>query len=280
MSELNYAEQAVLNGDPFDPDELFGGWWESKGLYLPRRSEQAQQSCTGSWLNLLEALARRMSCASTIYIYRDDADGEDEFSVHAGPIAHQGRWLDYAGEINLGPLSRGVDNYVWLDLSGAAAEAGVGTAWAEGPHIVRLGVIAMPAEGYWLDGDMTRLTGGQGVVAGLSSPGVLAATLHYNSSSPLVIGRVAAGCSIGTCRVIVRTAWSGFDEPYPSLSIGDAESDDRFLARGLVDLAEPDTICEAPSQIVRYDEETELLATHVGGGATAGEAAIYLEALP
>lgn len=283
MSELTYSLEAVLNGGSLDPDELFGGFVQTAGsrLYLPPASEQRQGECKASWLNILEAIARRLSCASGVYVCRDSTDDEDEFSVSAGGVHHQGRWMEYAGEVNVGPLSRGATNYIWLDVKGAAPVAAFGTAWpAASPNVIRLATIAMPATGYWLGtigGDLTRISGSQAVTAGLASPGVLKAVITHDSPGTVVVGRVAAGCAIGCRRVAVSTCFNGG----ASLMVGDAEDTARLFSAIDGELTDgPAGAFYLADLWHRYPVETEIIATYTADGSTAGEAVIYLEVLP
>jgi hypothetical protein len=284
MSELTHGEEYVLNGDSYDVDELFGDWVKTAGseLFLPRASRQVQGECREGWMDILEAVARGLSCASGIYVYRDSTDDEDEFSVKAGPVAHQGRWMDYAGEVNLGPLSRGAVNYVWLDVSGAAPSAEFGAAWPDpSPNVIRLATIAMPASGYWrgvIGGDLARLSGGQGLSPMLASPGVLKATIVHDSPGTVVIGRVAAGCAIGCRRATVPEDFNGSS---PTVTVGDVEDTERLLNVGdtLLAVGIGDAFF-VTDKCTRYEVETEIIATYVADGSTEGEVVFYLEVLP
>jgi hypothetical protein len=187
--------------------------------------------------------------------------------------------MTYAGEVNVGPLSRGATNYIWLDVSGSAPAAAFGAAWpASNPNVIRLATITMPASGYWLGtigGNLSRVSGGQATVAALSSPGVFKATLLHGSSSPLVIGRVAAGCAIGRRRCDVTAAFNGSS---PTLEVGDADDTDRLTASGEFDLATPGLY--EFSRMTRYAAETEIIGTYVADGSTRGRRSSIRRFLP
>ena len=272
MAELTLSEQSVLNGSQWVPDVYTGGRIAAllNMVVATKNTQGSDGYCVTSWLDLLDSIAKLLANIPVVRVYKDSTDDEDEFSVAAATLPYGGLVLAYAGETNLGPMTAGADNHIWLDLSGATVAAGFGATWPLVQHI-RLATIAMPATGHWEPDDITRLPIVQLAITnanGLDLKKVLA----FGTSSPIAIATAPADTLIGKRYVVVTTAFNG---TAPTLKVGDAGDDDRLMAIADLNLAVPGLYIV--SDAVQYAATTPLLATLTAGGSTAGEAVVFVE---
>jgi hypothetical protein len=274
--KLTWEEHVQLNGDPIVTDDQFGGFVPTAGgIYVP---EKLAQDADGNHFvqiaNMHASLGNRLANTSSILIYKDDSDAATECSLDAGKIEYLGDLVEYAGEINVGPLTAGVDNYVYIDVETLAAGIATG-AWPSGGHILRVGIISQPASGHWLPEDLENVLGSQAVRISGASPIIIARTITFESSSPFTLLTVPAGMAVSSIKAWVKTAFNGGAD---TIIVGDAGDTDRLVQLEGVNLE------AAGSYLIECDHEyaveTEVYATLSMVGATAGEARVRMELWP
>ena len=94
----------------------------------------------------------------------------------------------------------------------------------------------------------------------------------YTSGASFTVATVPAGGVVGRIGVLVKTAFNG---AAPTLEVGDAADDDRFIITTDVDLKTPGiTWLDGGHD---YAAQTAVLAALDIDGSTAGEAIILME---
>ena len=271
MAELTREQHDTLGGS-FSTEPFYGGFISLlHNIYMPGKSAQVAGSHYQAWINMVDSLARQLSCASTIYVYKDSADGNAEFSVRLGIVPCRNLLCEYAGETGLGDLSTG-ENKVWLDLSSApTVTADYGADWPTGLHIP-LAIIDMPATGAWLSQHITRMTGSHALHAAGDGVHPVVKSLGYDSTSPLTIGTVAAGARIVRVHLKIEIPFNG---TAPTLEIGDTGVADRLMAAGDNDPKTADTYITYP--LHEYSAQTDVTLTITPDGSTAGAGLVFLE---
>lgn len=274
MAELTREQHELLAGS-WSNEPFFGNFNSLlDGLYLPAKgaSEPGNVHFT-QMVNLLDAIARRMTGTCGIYVFKDSTDAALEFSVRGGVVDDGGVHRIYAGEINLGPLTAEQDNYIWLDLAAPGdVVAAHGSAWPEYSHLP-LAVIAAPAAGHWLPQHLVRTVGRSAVVPRGRRMHCIEVPFSFDDSSPFSLGLVPAGARVIARRAIVEES---FDGASPTITLGDAGDADRLMAESDADLtAVADYEVREPT--VLYADETELLATLVPDASTQGAGVILVE---
>lgn len=276
MAELNRSQHNDLGGS-WSTDPYFGGFSAlQNNLFMPTKAEQVDGAHYPSMINLLDPIGLQLSCACGVYVYKDSADADAQFSVRPATVSASGHWCSYAGETALGSLATG-DNHIWLDLSAAPTiTAAFGAAWpaATTPHL-RLATIAMPASGAWLRQHITYLTGAQAVTP-IGCQAYLSRTdITIADDGTIDLRTVPANAIAGNCRVLVTEAFNG---AAPTLKIGDSGDDDRHAETTDIDLATVDTYIIP--RLHKYAAQTDVQAILDIDGSTTGAAVILWEQIP
>lgn len=274
--KLTWEQHQQLNGGEIVTDEHFGGFVPTAGgIYVPEKlAQDADGNHFVQLANYHASLGNRLGNTSSITVYKDDSDAATECSLDAGSIEYCGDLVEYEGEINVGPLTRGYDNHVYIDVQTLAAGVMVG-AWPSGGHILRVGVIAMPATGHWLPGDYANVLGSQAVRISGMSPIVMSKRITFASSSPYSLIVVPAGRAVHRINAWVKDA---FDSPSAQITIGDADDEDRLVQLEgikLTAVGSHEIVCDT-----YYAEETAVLVTWAAYAATAGEVWVRVELWP
>lgn len=274
MAEMTRVDQESQGGG-FSNETFFGGVIAAlEGLYVPSKAEQISGNHYNAMVNLLSGLAQRIAATCSLRIYRDDSDADDEFSVAAGSIDLPGGMrCSYAGEVNLGTLATGT-HQVWAVIA-PTITIGFGAALpalGDGPPVIHLGTIAMPADGPWKPQHLTHRVGLQAVMPSASAVRVIRKTIGVADDGAVALESVPAGAVILRATVVVLTA---FDGSAPTLDIGDAGDPDRLVPAADVDLDTVGTYAIAPSY--RYGALTALVGDLDIDASTVGEAEIVIE---
>jgi hypothetical protein len=274
--KLTWEEHVVLNGDPIVTDDYFGGFVPNAGsIYVPEKlAQDADGNHFVQLANMHASLGTRLGNTSSILIYKDDSDDEDECSLDAGKIEYYGELVEYAGEINVGPLTAGVGNYLYVNVETLAAGIATG-GWPTGGHILRVGIISQPATGHWLPEHLENVLGSQAVrISGLT-PIVVAKVLTFASDAPFPLLTVPAGRAVHRIDTWVKQA---FDAPSAEIIIGDADDTDRLVQLEGIKLTAVGSyavVCDT-----YFAAETPVYATWSAYGATVGQAWIRVELWP
>lgn len=273
MAKLNRVQQHELAGS-FSVAPLFGGFFNSVGgFFNAPDGEQINNKHLQAIVNLLDSIARYTDHLPRIQIFMDDGDGEDEFSADAFEIEFAGHLCSYAGATGQGPLTRGVTNLIWFDLTAApTVTLGFGEDLPEEGHILPVAAIAMPAAGPWVPTQITRTLGRRN--APVSTRPVLLAdkAINFASGATTALVTIAAGQVVRRVVVNVLTA---FDGTTPKLSVGDSGDVERLMAEAAVDLTTPGVYLVDCYH--RYAAQTAVVATLTLSAATQGAAEIFVE---
>ncbi|MFO0971814.1 MAG: hypothetical protein U1A27_00030 [Phycisphaerae bacterium] len=231
MARMGLIDCEELGGVSVSVDAFAGGDIAALNrLLVPRRGEQVSGDHLRAMVQLLYSMFEVYGNAAGGFIYRDSTDTNLQYSVSATDI-HLGAALrTYAGAVNLGPLSAGATNYIWLDLSAEPMAIGQNTTgWPDYPHL-KLATIAAPASGAWKPSNLTRYMRRQAAspLAGVGQIWPIAKEFVYNTSSPVLLGKAPAGARVYQSELRIDTTFNGS----PALTIGDSGSNNRLMASG------------------------------------------------
>lgn len=270
--ELTRQQHEERTGS-FSIEPLMGGFIATlAGMYMAGLLDQVAGHCGMQWINVVDSMARRLSCSPSIYVYMDSEDTEAQFSVKAGSLVPDGLWIEYAGNTAQGDLLRSQNNHIWLDVSAApTVTLAFGSAWPSVAHI-RIATIAMPASGPWREQDVTRLVGAQTLQAIGGGAGKKKTTLTSASGAEVALSTLPAGTVAGNCVVLVKTA---FDGTAPTLTLGDDGDNDRLVEATDVDLTTTGTY--AVPKMEAFSAQTAIKAFLNADSSTVGEAIILWE---
>lgn len=272
--ELTWAEHVTLGG-AVATDDRFGGYVVTLGgLYIPEK--YAQDADGNHFIALTDyhaGLAKLLGGVCKVRVYKDSTDDEDECSLHAGKVGYLDQLAEYAGEINVGPLTRSVDNYVYVNMQTLAAGIATG-AWPTGGHILRVGIIAMPATGHWLPDDLEPVLGAQAITISGLGVAVVSTTITHASSAETTLYAALAGQKVGARKVAVLSAFNND----ATLSIGKENGDPEDLVAATdVNLAVEQVYSVEACEKLADDDDIIVTLT---GNPTAGEAYVMMELWP
>lgn len=272
MGELNRQQHTELEG-AFSADPFFNGFILSLGgLFLPAKGEGQGGNHFPQFVNFADSINRRLTNAFPGYVYKDSADTDSQFSVKPFTLQVRGLLAAYAGQTARGPLVTGV-NRIWADLSAApTVTIAFGANWPTiTPHL-KLAEIDMPASGSWLPEDLAPVAAYQAALPYGTQKGQIRKAFTYQSGATFSLGFVAADSRVIAAHTIVDTAWNG---TAPTLKIGDGSDDDRLSVVGDQDLKVIGKYNLTKQH--KYSAQTELIATMVIDGSTAGAGEIILD---
>lgn len=270
MAELNREQHQTLSGS-WSNNGFYDGFISSLGgMFIASKAEQTNGNHFTQFVNLLDSINRRLLNAFQGYVYKDSADGDDQFSVKPFTLQYRGVTGTFAGVLAQGPLVTGT-NMIWADLTAVPTiTIAFGAAWPGTPHL-KLATITMPASGPWLPDAITSNVGSQAIAADGGGSGVLRADLAFDSTGSFDIGIVPAGSVVIPVSIVVHTA---FDGAAPTIKVGDSGDDDSLFLVTDADLATPGVYA---GQIAKHFTAQETIsATYVANGSTVGGAAILL----
>lgn len=235
MSELTKQLMDELGGGGFVASDYLGpATPELLNAYTPAPDAQQGGNHFAEIVNRYYSVAARLANLFDGRVYKDSTDTDLQFSVSAFDVYLGGVLCSFAGAINLGPLSGGATNHVWVDLSAAPTVAiAFGAALPATVPFIPLEAIAAPASGPWKDAHRTKITRRRSIVP---TYGVTRLTIrkpfNWNDSSPVILGTVPAGGDVVRPIVYIGPA---FDGTAPALTIGDDGDNSRIMAAGDID---------------------------------------------
>lgn len=269
MSEMLLSEMQLAGGGSYSPDSFLGGFITALlGTRQPSRGEASQGAHVQQLIDMWYSWAERVAAASPLYVYKDSTDSNVQLSVSAAPLHQFGQAVNYAGQINVGPMTAGVLNYIYLPLTDLAALAvAISTAgWpATTPHI-KLATINMPASGPWRVEHIVRMVGAQalqpsGVAVVQSS---IEVPFNYNTASPITLCTIPAGARVDEAFVEVTTTFNGGF----TATIGDGTVANRHMAAG--DATWGTLGSYTKRNFYRYTVATPILLTLIPSAASQG----------
>jgi hypothetical protein len=230
MSKRTWQQLESRGGATPTTDTLYGGFKSSLGgIYIPSRYAESEGAHFAELINEHYSRGVRFSNVSQAEIYSDSTDDDLEYSTEAFKLKIAGVLGTYAGEVNKGPLTAAVANYVYADLSAfpTITVTSATTGWPATEHI-ELAIITPPASGPWIDQHLERRTHVHALsVAAAAASGSVVREFAYSTASPLLIGAVGAGKRVIEVEVFIETA---FNAGTPTLSVGDAGNTSRLMA--------------------------------------------------
>lgn len=227
---------SVIQSPGFSPDALLGTFVTLlDGIQADaRNTADAAVSGATSWFDNMWTVIQRIMNPDGRYVYFDDSDADDEFSIRGINTQYFASAVAVAGAINQGPMPTGQTTYIWDDLRDPdAIVVAFGAAWPTYPHWKRAS-IAQPVAGPWKIEHLTYFGRNHGIApatfSGVQKFPVRAFAFNTpaNPSSGRFIGTIPAGCRVTDASVIVTTT---FDGTFAG-SIGDAGNNSRIVATG------------------------------------------------
>lgn len=268
MSEMTRRAQDALGS--VANDAYFGGFKTALGgLYVPAKAAQVNGNHFDEWVNLVDAIDRRLGNAFAGYVYRDGGDADNQFSVKPFSIdVRPGLTAAYAGATALGALATGT-NRVWATVDPISLDVAIahGASWPS-TAFLPLAEIAKPAGAPWLPANLTRVAHRRAI--NLQTHGQFRRLFTYQSGS-FSVGEVPPGATV-MCSALVTTAFVGSS---PTLIVGDTDSDNKYIQTGDVALATPDHYRSRRGVIT--SAYTTLLGVVGGSGLSAGQGAVLVE---
>jgi len=275
MSQLTRKELEELNGGSFANDSYFNGFIAALGgLYVPGKSISEAGAHFDAFINMIAEIGDRLTAVMPVFVYKDGADSDAQFSVSAGTIMVRGKQVTFAGAIAQGALTTGT-NHIWLNVSTAAAvTVSFGSSWPATEHI-RLATIVQPGSGSWKSANITRLVGAQAFAPVRGVPYSIRRDFVFDTAASIDFGAVPAGAIVIPKLVSVTTV---FDGSAPTIKVGDSGDDDRLIVTGDADLTS--TGITAINRPHHYTSETVITGTYAADSSTAGAASVVLEVIP
>jgi len=270
MSELTLKQSDEQDSGTFSPENYLGPLTAVMlNRLFPTPGGQTGANHYAGLVNLFHSLGHLLGTSLGGYVYKDSTDTDLQFSVQAFDLDFRGFFVSYAGAVNLGPMTAGATNHVWLDVSDApTVTIGFGAAWPTVPH-VKLDSIAAPATGAWKYQNRTRRAKSQAIMPWGSGIIPLKRAFMFASISPLKIATVPAGATVIYPLCNIGTA---FDGTTPVVTVGDSGDNGRVLAASDIS---PKTIGVYPSvftayKFIEYASQTDLNIYITPDGSTVG----------